>query len=346
MLIAHVNLAKGLRGGERQTALLIEALAAQAVQQVLIARRDSPLYAVLEKVQGLSFMPVRKPYIKYLFRGVRADLLHAHEAKAGQWAYCNFLRTGTPYLITRRVPNQQTGHFLNRALYGRAAQVVALSAAIKHQLQDCVSFLQPAIVPSMYAGFGEDATLLQTLRRRYQGKFIIGHVGALVKKHKGQQYLIEVARMLQTDYPHIHFLFLGSGADAVALKTQAAALTNVEFLGQQTALGTYFRLFDVFAFPSLQEGLGSSLLDAMYADCPIVASAVDGILDIVRDTQNGILVPAADAEALRDAILRLYQNPELRARLCAVARQDVQQYAPEVISKRYYQLYESLLKPS
>src|SRR5688572_15564721 len=102
--IAHVNLARGFRGGERQTQLLITALSELGLQQILVARFDSPLLQIRD-VPGLKFYPVSKPYWKHVpgLRGLRPDLLHAHDAKAAQWSLLNHCFSSTPYVITRRM---------------------------------------------------------------------------------------------------------------------------------------------------------------------------------------------------------------------------------------------------
>ncbi|MGI9249080.1 MAG: glycosyltransferase, partial [Woeseiaceae bacterium] len=120
-------------------------------------------------------------------------------------------------------------------------------------------------------------------------------------------------------------------------------LSNVEFLGFQSDVGTYLRLFDLFVFPSLEEGLGSTLLDAMQAGCPIVASDVGGIPEVVSHEQQGLLVPPGDAAALRSAIDRLRGSPELAQRYANAGKEQAKSFLPERLAIDNLELYQSLV---
>ncbi|MCW8927219.1 MAG: glycosyltransferase family 4 protein, partial [Gammaproteobacteria bacterium] len=174
---------------------------------------------------------------------------------------------------------------------------------------------------------------------RFAGKFLIGHIGALVNYHKGQQYLIEAARKLATKYPQMHFIFLGRGKDEAWFRELAQGLDNITFEGFVDNVGDYLEVFDLFAFPSLQEGLGSILLDAMRAKLPVVASNVDGIPDLIHQGRNGLLVPVCESQALEQAIERLYRDEALRKELSEQAKVDAFDYVPEKITQRIIDLY-------
>jgi glycosyltransferase involved in cell wall biosynthesis len=335
MRIGHVNLAAGFRGGERQTELLIRELSARGFEQTAVVRKGSELGDRLADVKGLKIRPIGKPYIFGIAAARGCDLLHAHEAKASQYTYWVKRLLGIPYVITRRVPRVPGRNPLTRAIYRQASVVVALSRAIKVSLLKHNPELAVQIIPSMSAQLPVDASRVAALRARFAGKFVLGHIGALVNYHKGQQYLLEAARQLSRTHPELHLVLLGKGQDEQWFRELAAGLPNVSFEGFVDNVGDYLELFDLFVFPSLQEGLGSILLDAMRAGLPIVASEVDGIPDLIRDRENGLLVPPADSGALRDAILALQENGELRTALAERARADAGHYTPAQLADRY-----------
>lgn len=343
IVICHINLAGGYRGGERQTELLIRQLAREGTKQTLIARRDSPLLNNLADTPGLDLAGVSKPYIRHAgaLRGV--DLAHAHETRAAQLAYLASRLTGQPYLITRRVPNKPKNNFFTRGVYRRAEVVVALSAAIRQVMEGFEPSIKTEIIPSMTAHLPRDEVAVRRIRENYAGRFLIGHAGALVMRHKGQQVLIEAARRLSTSHPDMHFLLLGAGEDEAELKRRARGLDNLEFLGFKHDVGNWLAALDLFVFPSLQEGLGSILLDAMEFGLPIIASNVDGIPEIIREGENGLLVPPGDASALAAAIEWLYADSDLRAALTAAGQVMIADYTPETIAPRYLALYRRLL---
>jgi glycosyltransferase involved in cell wall biosynthesis len=343
--ICHVNFAKGFRGGERQTQLLIQALAEAGIPQILVARSDSPLHSRLREIKGLTLVRARKPYFTAIPNANRLapSIVHAHDGKAAHWAFLNWRFNKTPYLITRRVPNELNKNIFTLAVYRNASVIVALSNAIKYTIKNLLPETNVQVIPSMYASFAVNEDAVDQLRKRYAGKFVIGHIAALVDRSKGQSLIIKAAENLAARHPDIHFVLLGNGKDERRLKTLAKAMHNVEFAGFVADVGNWIRVFDLFVFPSHREGLGSTLLDVMQGECPIIASATDGILDVIEHELNGLLVPAGNAGKLAAAIERLYADPDLRDQFVRAGLQRLGLYSPQRISGKYLELYQSLL---
>jgi len=337
MIIGHVNLAAGFRGGERQTELLIRELSKCGYQQIAVVRKESELGDRLADVTELEIRRIGKPYIFGVGAAQGCDLLHAHEAKASQFTYWVKRLLGIPYVITRRVPRVPGRNPLTRAVYQNASAVVALSRAIKASLSQHNPSLTVQIIPSMSAELPVDTHRVAELQQRFAGKFVVGHIGALVNYHKGQQYLMEAARDLADSHPKMHFILLGRGKDEAWFRELAEGLSNVTFEGFVDNVGDYLALFDLFVFPSLQEGLGSILIDAMAARLPVIATEVGGIPDIVRDGVNGILVPPAERGLLAEAIQTLWQNEKLRCKIARQAEIDSRLYTPKKVANRYIQ---------
>lgn len=88
-------------------------------------------------------------------------------------------------------------------------------------------------------------------------------------------------------------------------------------------LPAYYSLMDVFAYPSLRDGMPNALLEAMACEKPVITTPVGGMLDVVKDGENGIFVPVNDSDALANTILELLKNVELRHRLGKAARQTI-----------------------
>lgn len=337
--IMHVNLAKGFRGGERQTELLIQALATQNFKQTLVCRKNSPLRQRLQETKNLHFITADHQLMGHW--KASADIVHAHEAKAVHWAWLHHCLKGTPYILTRRVPQSVKDNWFNRRCYKNASTAVAISSPIEQHLNHR-HWCPVTRIPSALAHLKHDAEQVSALKATYKDQFIIGHIGALVDKHKGQLELISAARLLAPKIPEAIFLMLGDGADKEMLQQASKDVPNIHWLGFKSNLGDYLSIFDLFAFPSRNEGLGSTLLDVMDYNVPIVASAVDGIPDIVHHEKTGLLVPVNDATALANAIFRLYQNPNERQQLVENASQALQEYTPEMMAERYIALYHRL----
>jgi glycosyltransferase involved in cell wall biosynthesis len=342
-LIAHVNLARGFRGGERQTELLVRGLAAEGWRQRLVARRGEPLLACLADVPQLERRSVSGKVLASAAALRGADLVHVHEARGLQAAYLQRLLGGAPYVITRRVQQGPSRHALNRAMYRRAAQVVALSKAIATSLAGLDPGLRVAIIPSACAGLPSDPGRATEIRRHAGGDFMVLHVGALVDAHKGQRQIIAVARELAQSAPDVVLMLVGSGPDEAALRAEAVDLPNLRFAGQVDDVGNYLAAADLFLYPSRHEGLGSALLDAMSFGLPIVATAVGGIPEIVRNAVNGFLCNVDDTAGLAAAILTLRADADLRSRIGAANRHRAGEFSPEAMTRRYIELYRDLL---
>jgi glycosyltransferase involved in cell wall biosynthesis len=91
-------------------------------------------------------------------------------------------------------------------------------------------------------------------------------------------------------------------------------------------LPDFYRRADVFVFPSLSEGMGLVALEAMACGCPVIVTT-HGPSEVVRDGIDGFVVPAGDAEAVRVALEKLYQDPELRQRMSQSAQEQAARYS-------------------
>lgn len=342
-LLAHINLARGFRGGERQTELLVRGLASAGWRQRLVARWNEALIERLADLPGLELQGVRGHVPSAAAALGGADLVHVHEARALQAAGLSRLLGGTPYLVTRRVQQGPSHHALNRALYRGAAGVVVLSRAIGASLHALDPALHWEVIPSAHAALDVDPARAAALRERLGGGFIVGHVGALVDAHKGHRQILALARRTLQAAPDIRYLLVGSGRDAQALQAEAAGLPNVHFAGQVEDVGSHLAAMDAFLYPSRHEGLGSILLDAMACGLPVVATRVGGIPEVVIDGENGLLCAVDDIDGLAAALLGLHADAALRQRMAAANRARADAYSPAAMTARYINLYRSLL---
>ena len=345
MTICHLNFNKGFRGSGRQTELLIRALADRGLDQRFVARAGSPLVGRLGEVRGLEIIEIEWPFF-LLHPGVckGVDFVHAHTGQATHLAALGNLVFGTPYIVTRRVDNPIRDNFVNRLAYRRAWRIVALSRVIRDRVTDFMPALDVKIIPDSVAHLPVDPVTTEKLRERYAGRFLIGHTGELSNAHKGQFYLIEAARRMEKEAPEVQFLLIGHGDDEAWLRREAEGLTNVEFVGFVDNVGDYLSVLDVFTYPSLHEGMGSAILDAMEFGLPVVATHVDGIPDIVEQEVTGLLVPPADSEALATALVRTCRDRHFRESLGRRGKERAANFSRERMVERYIELYQPLLK--
>ena len=337
--VCHINLARDpkLRGGERQTEILVEALAAEGVSsQRVVVLRHGPLSERFHSRPDLEVCRVRSR-LSAAFACRGASLLHAHEAHAAQAAYAASL-FGKPYLITRRLTKPVRSNSYSSAIYRNAQTVVALTEAVEKSLQSRFPEISIVRIPDAWNPEYPDPGGVRKIKEEFSGKFIVGHAAAMDGPEKGHSVLLQAARALQQDAPDIQFVLLGSGRLEEEFRRQAEGLTNVSFAGWVEDPITWIAAFDLFVFPSLIEPLGSTLLDVMRAGVPIVASEVDGIPEVITEG-CGVLVPPGDAGALAEQLLRLYRSEGLRRRLSERGLERAKEFSPELIAKEHMRVY-------
>lgn len=154
-------------------------------------------------------------------------------------------------------------------------------------------------------------------------KRLIGSVGRLTYQ-KGYDVLLNASALIQNR--DFHIILVGTGEAEKSLRLQAKDLgidKNVHFLGYRRDVPRLVGVFDLYVQPSRFEGMPNSLLEAMAAGCPVIASAVDGNCELIDDGVNGWLVPENDPQRLADAIQRAFNNPIEAKRFRFEARKHV-----------------------
>lgn len=340
--ILHINLAKGFRGGERQTELLIRALSIyEELEQYLACRIDSPLRDKLKNIKNITFINANNQVLGHI-QCPKVDILHAHDAKAVHWAWLHHKITKIPYILTRRVDHPVKDKWLNKRTYSQSSCNVAISTLIKSLLDKNEWSNNTNLIPSVMADFKLDKNVRDDFRRKYKGKTLIGNAAAIVDKHKGQRLLIETARDLKDSHPDLHFVLFGRGEDEEALKNESKDLSNLTWEGFKEDIGNYISALDIFAFPSRNEGLGSTLLDVMNANIPIIAADTGGIPDIIINNKTGLLFKVNNKNDLKEKLLTLINNDTLIEKLTSNARKHASIYTPENMAHSYVELYKKL----
>jgi glycosyltransferase involved in cell wall biosynthesis len=181
------------------------------------------------------------------------------------------------------------------------------------------------------------------------GEFLISAVGAL-EARKGHRYLIEaIGRLAAGGNPvKVKCLIAGQGSIYEILRREIALVRSadrIKLIGKIDDPRELLRASDVFAMPSLKEGLGVAALEAMASGLPIVASDVGGLREVIQHDRTGIIVPPENPAAIGSAIGRLMESAELRAQMGAAARaRVVENYSMEKMSARTLALYRTTLK--
>ena len=297
-----------------------------------------------------------------LLRSERIDVVHSHDAYTSIfgtfWARVAGVRGVIASRRSWHSPHLQgTIMRANRLAYRLAHRVIGNSPSVARLVETeggvpssrvvtIPNFLDPQAFDVI--GPDERAHLLRELAVP-DGAFIIGIVARLtpVKDHST---LLRAIAALRADVPSLHAILVGDGPERARLTEEARSLgieTIVHFAGERAPLPNLHGLFDVSVLCSTSEAFPNSILEAMAASRPVVATKVGGNPDAVREGVTGLLVPAADAKALAAAIVRLHGDPTLRSRLGAAghAAATAGYGAPAVIAQ-VERLYEELAQRS
>jgi glycosyltransferase involved in cell wall biosynthesis len=171
------------------------------------------------------------------------------------------------------------------------------------------------------------------------------YTGRLVAE-KGLDGLLRAWSAVIQEQPSARLMIVGDGDQRKALEAQAAVLGingSVQFTGAVPDTMPYLQASDIYIQPSFTEGLPISMLEAMSCGLPILATAVGGVSDLLRDHQNGIIIQPHDEEAIRLRLLELISNPGLRRALGDLARKNVIDYCGiEKIGQAHLDLYYEL----
>jgi len=338
-VVCHLNLAKHYRGGERQTELLVRELATRGARQRLVVRHGHELLDRCADVEGLELTPVKPNPVAAGLAVRGAAIAHAHDARSVYSGLLAQMLFDVPFIMTRRVVAPQKSSNMRNLAYRKAAGIAAVSNAVADHLREKHPGAEVMVVPDAHAGFESDPDAVAAIRARFNGKTVIGHVGALVHSHKGQSTIIEVARQAANEHPDWQFVLCGNGEDEERFRREIGELDNIELTGWVDNVGDYLASFDVFVYPSLHEALGSTLLDALHAGLPIVASNVGGIPEFVRDGENGRLVQPENPSQLLAGIEEMLGSPAALNELHARNRDRAAQFDTAAMADAYERMY-------
>jgi L-malate glycosyltransferase len=332
----HIDTARTWRGGQNQALLTVLGLRTAGHRTVLVAHPAGELRRRASEGPDLIPMAPRSELdlaaawrLTRIIKDVRPAIVHAHDphgvamaALALSYQPTQTSGSSPPQLVaSRRVDFPLKQNAFSRWKYRQVRAFICASDAIRHMLIDQgVAAAQAITVHEGIDLAHVDAAPRANVHELFwlpHNAPLIGNIGALVP-HKGQRHLIDAAALVVREVPDARFLILGEGELKPALEKQIDELAlskHVLLAGFRPDVLSILKGFDLFVMPSVTEGLGTSLLDAMAASRPIVATTAGGIPEIVEHGVNGLLVAPRDHAALAAAIVRMLKDRDLRRRM-------------------------------
>lgn len=327
--------------------------------------------AIVERIPSLrnfngSDFSVRLPLVAALSARIdafAADMIHAHHPfLLGDTALRVAMNKNVPIVFTHHTRYEDYTHYIpfeSEALRELAIQlpthfanlcdgVIAPSESIARLLQRRGVTTPMAVIPTgidVQAFATADGRRFRAAHHIPADALVIGHVGRFAQE-KNLGYLAEaVARVLQTTRP-ARFLAVGDGPwrdEMAAVFARHGVSDRLILPGKRTGrtLREAYRAMDVFVFASRSETQGMVVAEAMAARLPVVALNAPGVREVVRDGDNGFLLPPRASPArFAAAVLRLAASPELRERFAAGAAETAQQFSRARCASRVIAFYE------
>jgi glycosyltransferase involved in cell wall biosynthesis len=289
------------------------------------------------------------------------DLVHVHHP------ICPPINTTLPVIVTLHASvgsgsiesqNFYSSGRIPRPLFSLMRSYVKASERRMLERADCITTVSNALVNELHSLHGLDATSIRVLgngvdtdvfepgKAKPNDKTVLytGHLAY----NKGLIDLVEAARHVLHIYPDVSFVLTGRGPIERELRGMIARMNmtnNFRFVGfvERSTLIELYQNATVYVFPSYYEGLPTSVLEAMACGTPVVASAIDGIPEVVIDGKNGFTVPVKNPKAIANAIVRLLEDEELRERIGRTARQTIlDRFSWNMVANRALEYYRTL----
>jgi glycosyltransferase involved in cell wall biosynthesis len=339
--IVHIAKVTGIYGMEKHLLTLLPHLNGQPYEIVFLILIDPrhPVSDYLEslKQQGIDTRSITihhdiDPFcflavVKWLMR-IKPVLVHTHLMHGDLYGIAAARFAGIKTIISSKhnddvFRSRQPLKIINYLLNRNTSRIITISDWIARFTQNVEGVAREKIRTIYYAIEPVQASLdrnaLRASLNMGSDDIVVGIIARLVEQ-KGHRYLIDAFAKAITENHRLRLLIVGSGGIEEELKKQVNQLSlqkKVIFTGYRSDTVDLLDAIDIFAHPSLWEGFGLSVLEAMNMGKPVVATRVSALPELIEDTVTGFLVAPRDVNALSDALVKLAGNPSLQQQMGA-----------------------------
>lgn len=361
MKLLHLDEQRGWRGGEQQAYYLLRGLIDAGHEVYVSGRQQSEFLKRVSELPLSGILPL--PYLNewdfvsvirlaYYLRYHQIDIIHAHTSHTHTLAcLAQRLARQAHVVVSRRVDFPPRPGRFNRWKYNAPDRIIAISGCIYNILhqygvsEDKLRLVHSAIDPTRFACNEIQPFNEYVIANEKMTGPLLGNVAALAP-HKDQATLIEAMPEVLTQYPDAHLLIAGEGKLRNELEKKISDMglqDNIHLTGFIEDIPGFLKALDVFILSSKEEGLGTSVLDAMACHVPVIATDAGGIPEMVRHQETGLLVPVGNSTLLAKAIMAVLQDPENAKVRCKNAyRMLNEQFSVQRMIDGNFQVYNEL----
>jgi glycosyltransferase involved in cell wall biosynthesis len=333
MKILHLNTEKTWRGGEQQTFNLLKGLNKKNISSHLVCQPGSPMAEKAEDA-GIKTFPIAMhgevdPFasfqIRALIKRYNYNIIHSHTSHAHTLAFFASLGTKVNRLVTRRVDFSIYRHSFLKLSGIKYRYMSDFYVAISHKIKEVmvadgipkerIFVVHSGIDPKRFEHSTKDHLIAEfDIKGNEQVVINVAHLAG----HKGQKYLVRAIPHVLAKIPSVRFFIVGGGELLEELKDLSKSLgldDRLIFTGFRRDVGAFYHIADLFVMSSVQEGLGTAVLDALALGKPVVATDSGGIPEIIQNRDTGLLVPSEDPKTLSNAIVQILTDNELATQM-------------------------------
>jgi len=286
----------------------------------------------------------------------KIDLLHLHGYSSANFGRIAARIKGIPnivheHAILKILPHQYLADFLLRKMTDSA---IGVSGAVKeflikgrHVPAELIKIVYNGVNLSQFKK--SDESVLTKLRQEFsfdKNNIIIGTLTRL-REEKGNEYLLRAMTRVIEKYPAARLLIAGDGPQKVWLEQLIKELhleKHALLIGFRTDILDLLTLYDMVAIPSLNEGFGLIMVEAMAMGKPVVATRVGGLVEIAGSKESALFVQPGNPQELADGIIALIKNPDLVKKMKDVGLQESKRFSIEKNVEKFEEIYLQLLE--
>ena len=339
-------------GGTENVVLQLCEIFSPLVNNIIVASADGFAINKLELLgikhyvipdienKSLSTIISVSKIIKQIVAKERITIIHTHHRMAAFYVrmlglnkQCQFINTSHNTFSNKRM--------LTRYAYSKA-NIVACGEMVKKNLVDFFGLDNVTVIHNAVKPFVERVIVDDRLyKAKNEGKFLVGNIGRL-SEQKGMRFFVQAVPYVIKKHPKTEFFIIGSGEDEDKLKNMTKGLP-ITFMGYRTDIQNVMCQLDLVVLSSLWEGLPLTPIEAFSVGKTIVATSVDGTLEIVRNNENGLLVEPRKIIELADKICWMMDHPTERLQMEKSALETFKkEFAFSKFAQSYIDFYEGL----